>query len=81
MKSNSLTVTVPQSREFATPKISNPFTWKNAAMLYSRVLPSFFEFGQVTIQDAKFITGAVLFSSFIGCVIFFVVPFLLYIFG
>lgn len=76
MKSNSLTVSTSQSWELVTITIRNPFTWENAATFYRRVLPSFLEFNRATVQDAKFITQALL-----GGLIFFVFPVLIAIFG
>lgn len=81
MKSNSLTVSTSQSRELVTITIRNPFTWDNAAKFYAHALPFFFEHDRATVQDAKFLTGAFAFTIFFGCVIFFVFPFLLAIFG
>ena len=79
MKSNSLTVPSSCSQEHVT--IKNPFTWENAANFYTRALPFFFVYDRATVQDAKFLTGSFAFTIFFGCVIFFVFPFLLAIFG
>lgn len=80
MKSNSLTVTPSRSWEHVTT-IKKPFTWGNAAKFYARALPFFCEQDRVTVQDAKFLTGSFAFTIFFGCVIFFVFPLLLVIFG
>lgn len=79
MKSNSLTVSSSRSRELVT--ISNPFTWKKLAALYSRALPSFLEFNRATVQDAKFITQALFLMALFGCFVFFVFPVLIATFG
>lgn len=81
MKSNSLTVSTSESQELVTIAICNPFTWKNAAAFYRRALPSFLDFSCATVQDAKFLTGAIALGAFFGFGIFFVFPFLLTIFG
>lgn len=81
MKSNSLTVSASQSRELVTITPRNPFTWENAAAFYRRVLPSFLEFNHATVQDAKFITQALLGGLVLGCLIFFVFPVLIAILG
>ncbi|WP_348726350.1 hypothetical protein [Parabacteroides goldsteinii] len=81
MKSNSLTVSTSQSRELVTITIRNPFTWENVAAFYRRVLPSFLEFNRATVQDAKFITQALLGGLVLGSLIFFVFPVLIAIFG
>lgn len=80
MKSNSLTVTSSRSWEHVAT-VKNPFTWENAAKFYARTLPFFFEHDRATVQDAKFLTGSIAFAIFFGCVIFFVFPLLLAIFG
>lgn len=80
MKSNSLTVTPSRSWEHVAT-IKNPFTWDNAAKFYTRALPFFFEHDRAAVQDAKILTGSLAFTIFFGCVIFFVFPLLLAIFG
>lgn len=80
MKSNSLSVTSSRSWEHVTT-VKNPFTWENAAKFYTRALPSFLEFNRATVQDAKFITQALLGGIILGCLIFFVFPVLIAIFG
>ncbi|WP_099463416.1 hypothetical protein [Parabacteroides provencensis] len=77
MKSNSLTVSTSQRRELVTITIRNPFTWENVAAFYRRALPSFLDFNRATVQDAKFLTEAIAFTIFFGCVIFFIFPLLL----
>jgi len=81
MKSNSLTVSTSQSRELVTITIRNPFTWDNVAAFYRCALPSFLEFNRATVQDAKFITQALLGGLILGGLIFFVFPVLIIIFG
>ena len=80
MKSNSLIVTTSQDRELVTITISNPFTCKNLAKLYSRIFPSFLEVNR-TEQDAKFITQSILFIFLFGAFVFFVFPVLLAVLG
>lgn len=80
MKSNSLTVTSSRSWEHVAT-VKNPFTWENAAKFYARALPFFFVHDRATVQDAQFLTGSIAFGIFFGCVIFFVFPLLLAIFG
>ena len=75
MKSNSLTVSVNDSRRI---QVSNPFTWLNVQKfinLFSRsiVLCD-------TVEEAKFYTGATIFGLLFACFIF-ALPFILYVFG
>lgn len=81
MKTNSLTVTTSQSRELVTITVRNPFTWKNVAKLYSKILPAFLNFNQVSKQDAKFITKSLLFGLFFGSTVYYIFPLLLTILG
>lgn len=75
MKSNSLTVSVHDSRRI---QVSNPFTWTNVQKFINSLNCSFLPCK--TINDAKFYAGTVLFGLLFGCFLY-TLPFILYVFG